>query len=229
MIGQNKVSVGSLFSGIGDLAIGHARIWVVAAGFIATFTTVLDVVMGSGAGAPVASLLAAIVNFFVTYHVTEAILRGESLMVTSSRSYGSLFGASILTALGVGLAFVLLIVPGLYLMARWSMVSPLIVAEGRSASDALSTSWERTRDSAWAIAVVYIAYIVAFAVIVAFAAGSGVLEAVDGEAASAPLTIPTQAVINLASSALGMLGVLIGVAVYRALIGNGAQYEDVFA
>lgn len=229
MIGQNKVSVGSLFSGIADLAIGHARIWVVAAGFIATFTTVLDVVMGSGAGAPVASLLAAIVNFFVTYHVTEAILRGESLMVTPSRSYGSLFGASILTALGVGLAFVLLIVPGLYLMARWSMVSPLIVAEGRSASDALSMSWERTRDSAWAIAVVYIAYIVAFAVIVAFAAGSGVLEAVDGQSASAPLTIPTQAVINLASSALGMLGVLIGVAVYRALIGNGAQYDDVFA
>lgn len=230
MIWQSKVSVATLFSAICDLAIGYSRVWVVAVGFIAALTTVLDIVMAKGAGAPFASFLVAIVNFFVTYHVTEAILRGEGLLVTSSRSYASLLGASILTTLGIGLAFVLLIVPGLYCAARWSMVAPLIVAEGRSASDALTVSWDRTKDSVWAIFGVYVAYIAAFAVVVAVAAGAGALATVEGGAAVADTSSMTvQLAVNLASSALGIFGVLISVAVYRALIGNGAQYEDVFA
>jgi hypothetical protein len=42
---------------------------------------------------------------------------------------GPLVGASILSALGVGLGLVLLIVPGLFLMTIWSVVAPVVVLE----------------------------------------------------------------------------------------------------
>lgn len=53
---------------------------------------------------------------------------------------GTLLGASLLAGLGIGIGFILVIVPGLILFARWTLVVPAIVLEGRSVRDALRRS-----------------------------------------------------------------------------------------
>jgi hypothetical protein len=55
-------------------------------------------------------------------------------------SLGTLLGVTILAGLGIGFGFVLLIVPGLILLARWSLVVPLVMLEGASVGEAFSRS-----------------------------------------------------------------------------------------
>ncbi len=228
MYRQEKVSAATIFAGVRDLGLRYARIWVLAACFLAVVMTGLDLAL-AGDTAVMANFTGSILSFFVSYHVAEAILRGESLLTTSYRSYGTLFGASILTSLGIGLAFVLLIVPGLYCMARWSLVTPLIVGEGRGVSEAMSESWARTKDSVWSLVAVYAVYALGIVVVLFAAGAAGAAAGLDVEVASdSSVGVIMPFVVNLAAVALNMAGTLIAVAIYRALAGHGAQYDDVF-
>ncbi|MGH7498843.1 MAG: glycerophosphoryl diester phosphodiesterase membrane domain-containing protein [Gemmatimonadales bacterium] len=58
---------------------------------------------------------------------------------------------SMLTALVVGVGFVLLVIPGIILIAGLILSIPALVIEGKSASAALSRSWELSRGSRWRI------------------------------------------------------------------------------
>lgn len=52
-----------------------------------------------------------------------------------------------------GMAMLFLIVPGLYLIARWIAAIPLIMLEGSEIFDALGRSWRLTESSAWSLTV----------------------------------------------------------------------------
>jgi hypothetical protein len=62
-----------------------------------------------------------------------------------------LIGFGILFAIGVGVGFVLLIVPGLILLTFWSVGAPAIVAEGIGPIDAFGRSWRLVRGEAWSV------------------------------------------------------------------------------
>lgn len=53
---------------------------------------------------------------------------------------GTLLGASVLAGIGVGIGTLLLVVPGLILLARWSLIVPSVVVEGRGVGEAFSRS-----------------------------------------------------------------------------------------
>jgi hypothetical protein len=63
----------------------------------------------------------------------------------------ALIVAGLLAGLGVLVGLILLIIPGLYLLTRWSMIVPVIVLEGRSAGDSFGRSWEIVRGNAWRV------------------------------------------------------------------------------
>ncbi len=91
-----------------------------------------------------------------------------------------LMAVSLLFGLGVAVGFVLLIIPGLYLLVMWSVVAPVTVLERPGVFAAFARSRELVRGNGWPVLQVIIAIAVTVFV-VAFAAG-------------------------LASSALGSLG-----------------------
>jgi uncharacterized membrane protein len=65
---------------------------------------------------------------------------------------GRILICSLLMALVVGLGFMLLVIPGIILGVGLALAIPAVVLEpGRSASGALSRSWELTRGSRWRI------------------------------------------------------------------------------
>ena len=66
-------------------------------------------------------------------------------------NFGGQFGVGLLSGLGIVLGFVLLIVPGLFLMTAWSAAGAMRVAEGVNASEALGRSHRLTKGARWPI------------------------------------------------------------------------------
>jgi hypothetical protein len=57
----------------------------------------------------------------------------------------ALIVAGILAGLAIAFGLLLLIIPGLFLLSRWFLITPAIVLEGRSAGESFGRSWELTR------------------------------------------------------------------------------------
>jgi hypothetical protein len=64
---------------------------------------------------------------------------------------GTLFVAGLLTGIGIALGLVALIVPGLFLLTRWILVTPAVVLEGLGATEALRRSWSLVRGHGWTV------------------------------------------------------------------------------
>jgi hypothetical protein len=68
-----------------------------------------------------------------------------------SPAIGPLIGASLLAALGIAAGFVLLVVPGLWLLTIWAVIAPVIVVERRRALDSFGRSRELVRGHGWTV------------------------------------------------------------------------------
>jgi hypothetical protein len=84
----------------------------------------------------------------------------------------ALIAAGIVAGLAIALGLVLLIVPGLYLLTRWSLIPAVIVIEQKRAGESFDRSWQLTRGYGW---TVFGSLFVAFLL---YVIGSGVLRAV---------------------------------------------------
>jgi MFS family permease len=69
---------------------------------------------------------------------------------------GSVAVASILASIGIGIGFIVLIVPGLILLTFWSLIIPEIVIGRAGAMDSFSRSWRTVRGYAWNVFGVYV-------------------------------------------------------------------------
>ncbi len=64
---------------------------------------------------------------------------------------GALIGAGILAGIGVVLGFILLVVPGLFLITIWAVVAPVIVVERLGVLDAFGRSRQLVRGHGWPV------------------------------------------------------------------------------
>jgi hypothetical protein len=108
-----------------------------------------------------------------TAAVTKAVAGeylGRSLSwqeaIAGARAHlGALLGASILIAIGVGIGFILLIIPGLVLLVSWALAVPAIVVEDLGATEGIGRSWSLVGGRRWPILGVFVVlYIVLFIV-----------------------------------------------------------------
>jgi hypothetical protein len=63
----------------------------------------------------------------------------------------AVIAAGIVAAIGIAIGFLLLIVPGLYLLTIWSMLVPVIVIEERRAGEAFTRSHDVVRGNGWKV------------------------------------------------------------------------------
>ena len=111
-----------------------------------------------------------------------------------------LVGNSILRGIAITIGFILLIVPGLFLLTIWSVTSPAIVAERQGAIDAFGRSHELVRGQGWAVfGCILVAFLISIGVGIVLltigAAVAGVGGAIAGSIIAGILTTPVAALV----------------------------------
>jgi hypothetical protein len=106
-----------------------------------------------GAGITLLTLVFAVVGVALLQGALVEVVRGlhedgnadpsiAEVLQRSAHRCGKLILVSLLVGLGIGVGFLLLIVPGLILAARWALAVPVAMLEDGSATDALRRSRE---------------------------------------------------------------------------------------
>jgi hypothetical protein len=97
----------------------------------------------------------------------------RSLLRSVEPVIGPLILVSFVAALGEGVGFVLLIVPGLFLLTIWSVFAPVIVLERPPGLDALGRSRDLVRGNGWRVFRVILVLVV---LVDALGAGVGIVK-----------------------------------------------------
>jgi len=133
-----------------------ALVFYVIAG---TVTLVLTILLGDW-GAFVGAFILLVGIFWLTGALIEAVadIRDGRADLTLGETFSRvrprvlpLLGASILAGLGIGLGFVLLIVPGFILLTWWSLIPAAVVLERRDVFDSFGRSRALVRGSGWSV------------------------------------------------------------------------------
>ena len=90
-----------------------------------------------------------------------------------------LIGAGVLAGLGIALGFLLLIVPGLFLLTIWAVIAPVIVLERAGVLPAFGRSRELVRGNGWPVFGVIV---LLFLIVIAIGLVVGVIAGAIGEA-----------------------------------------------
>lgn len=162
------VLISLLLGGLPDALIEAARVGLPALGDV-----------GWNAIGRVLSLFTGIIVQGAVTSVSLADLEGRSMSVFEGariglRRFGSLFGVNFLSGLGVLVGLLLLIIPGLLLAARWAVITPVVLTEGRSWDAALKRSQDLTKGLLWRIVVLLLLLVAAILAVnfsLAFLAG----------------------------------------------------------
>lgn len=93
------------------------------------------------------------VSYAAGYALVWRVLDAEGFSTVSgwTTGIGAYFVSSLIILIAAGLGLILLVLPGLVLLARWSLVVPLIVGRGFGTSAALAESSRLTRDAMWPV------------------------------------------------------------------------------
>jgi hypothetical protein len=137
--------------------------------------------------------------------------------------------ANIIVAFGMLLGFFLFIIPGLYLLGRFSLV-PMVIAdqEERNPIEAIKKNWELTKGNGWSI-LLFLVMIILVGGITVLVAGLvvGLIVGLASGGAGWPFFE------NLFTSALGaafqVILIAVIAAIYRQLSGKTQDVEDVFS
>jgi hypothetical protein len=142
---DGRFDAGKILSDTAALLGAHPRPALIALLLLVVPSAAIDT--QASADAAGFNVLVSIMNIVAQYQVTQAVLRGENLLAADRPAgrAGSFFGVALLSGLAIGFGMLLLILPGLYLYARWAIAVPAVIGEGQMTTEALATSMERTR------------------------------------------------------------------------------------
>ena len=163
------VDVGAILSEAWGLYTRFFARFVIVAGVVflalgALSTIIEETAPNDDGGAAIAALVATVVSIIGYFWIQGVlvVLAADVRDGVADHSFGELFArvqpklgalilAGILAGLGIVVGLILLIVPGLYLLARWSMIAPAIILENVSATESFSRSHALVRGRAWPV------------------------------------------------------------------------------
>src|SRR3954466_4705527 len=160
---NEKLDVGTVLQRVADVYRSQFGLLIPAALIVFVPVAVLNGLIATGGGI-LAALVAAALGVVGTYwfqgmvvEATEDILDGRrdhtlgSLFASVTPVLLPLIGAGILAGIGVAIGFILIIVPGLFLLTIWAVVAPSIVAERKGVFEAFGRSRELVKGHGWQV------------------------------------------------------------------------------
>lgn len=216
---RRKLNIGMIIDGTVDVVTNNVvpgLIFIVIFAGIGILTDFLS--QGAPIRAALFSIIVALATIFGVYFLVQTMLRNAGLLSDlggSPRLLG-FFGLGILIGLAEGLGFILFIIPGLILMARWSIATVMFIAERKGITESMGDSWEKTRGSEMAIILSVIVLMILFV-------GVSVVASLY----AAQIGFVGNVVSRIASAAGNVVSTGLGVAVY-GLLSGGARKAEVF-
>lgn len=170
---MNTIDPGAIVSRAFRIYQEHAAPLLAAAVIVFLIDAVAQYVFDSGFAVLIASVIGLIAHTFyqgVVVKLVDDVRDGTldssvgGLFSSVAPVVGSLLLVAILAGLAIGIGFVLLIVPGLFLMTIWAVVAPAVVIENRGL-DAFGRSQELVKGNGWQVfAVIVIVFLLTFVV-----------------------------------------------------------------
>ena len=227
---QRTISLGDILTEATAMIGRNAVLLVLAAAVLAGELFLFDAIARQmGPATQATRLLYALANLPIRTLFDYTI---AALLISSERfnphgwsitTLGSYIALSIISGLGMVFGFILLIVPGLILLLRWSVAGNFAIAQRLGPIASLRASWHATRGSAGAI----------FGMLVLLGMVSLVgLFAISGHFSGTPtpLTPVMTGVRDVFQGLLGAVGICVNVAIYALLVGaHDRDIGDVFA
>jgi hypothetical protein len=156
------------------------------------------------------TLVSSLAGIIAAYFLLQALMRRSGLGGRRGAFYPFL-GLSVVHTLGFLLGLLLLVLPGLLILARWSIAQPLILARPGPVLKTLGQSWEETRGNEFSILVAGLALVLPMFVVVI--ACMALFEGTD------PIRLwGTQ----LAGAAISAVTCSLSVALYGLIVGRAA-------
>lgn len=128
------------------------------------------------------ALIGAFAQLSVAYLTAQPDASPRAALAAAAAAWPVFVGALLLAAIPIGVGFLLLIVPGLYLSARFYLLTPIAVTERLGAVAILRRSWDLTRECASTILWFFILTIL-------FVLGASLLASGVGAALGSVLTL----------------------------------------
>ena len=197
--------------GVVELSLPTVLIYVAALTLINSAIKYFTLEMTAPMQLLVIGLLNFVIGVIAAYLLLEALVRKAGLRSREGEAvFFSYLALSIVYSLGVFVGLLVIIFPGLFVMARWSIAQPMIVARGEGVMATLGESWERTKGNEFQILVAAFALIIPpIAILIA---GSAFLDAAS---------LVGIGISQLATSALSVALTAMGVALYGLIVGSG--------
>lgn len=206
-----QLSPGAVISRIWEIYRAHSSVLIGTAALVFAIQLALVAALGGVAGLAVAFLfwvLAVLYQGMVVqlvqgvesgrggYSVTGLLRSVEPVLV-------QLLVVSILFAIGVGIGFVLVIIPGLILLVIWSVVAPVTVVERPGVFAAFARSQELVRGNGWAVfSVIVVVYLAVLVVLLGTGFAAESIGSVAGAVLQWAVTIAVAPVAALSASVL---------------------------
>jgi membrane-anchored glycerophosphoryl diester phosphodiesterase (GDPDase) len=223
-IAKAQMSLGTIISATIETVRINARPVLF---FVALFTivgTLVDYAEMSGTMADeiivgLWQLSLGIAAIIATYFLLETMLRQAGLMDSFGvRRILPYVGQAIVMTVGIVFGIIMLIVPGLILLARWALAPALLIGQGMGVFDAMKRSWDLTRGHTVTI-------IIAAIVLFAIAGLAGVLIYLFFGEESLVALLVAQVLQNGVSA----LSAAFGVALLGMLEDGARELDEVFA
>jgi hypothetical protein len=155
-IQSRKMTLGNLLEGAMELYQQNLALFVGVVAVIAIPQAILRFVLGTGSGGGLSGLLGfiltgALIQVVATRLQGKEITVGEAYSSVGIGTFAMLVVAMILAAIAIVIGFVLLIIPGFYLLIRFLFVSQAIVLERKGIFEAFSRSGELVSGFWWRV------------------------------------------------------------------------------
>jgi hypothetical protein len=224
--------LGELFSLLGDTARDFALYVLVIGGITAagTLAGLTETAAGSigygfqidGSDTPASAafeLFSAALGMVATYLLLTRFLAARGRMQVGGTRFWHYLATSILSFIAVIFGAVLLIVPGLFMLVRWSAASGFAIGARDGVTASLAASWRATKGHGWAIFLAGV--ILFFGIAICHGIASALFGLVSNEVGNAASA--------MVEAAAGGIFAALGIAVYCRVRDDAAEISAVFA
>jgi hypothetical protein len=222
-VGAHQIIPGAVVRRVWEIYKQQSAVLIGTAAILFTLQFVLFLLLGGAAGLAIVILFWALATLYqgMVVKLVQDIEDGRrdnsvgELLQSVEPVLLRLIAVSLLFAIGVGIGFVLLIIPGLILLVMWCLVAPVTVLERPGVFRAFSRSRELVRGNGWPVfSVIAVVYLTVIVISIAAGIGAGSLGPIGRAVVDWAVTVAVAPVAALSASVL-----------YFALVGREAAVQ----